>query len=187
MDDFNWEAVGGPCILIANHQSMLDILMMMQLPPDARCWAKNWPFRIPLLGLLMRLCGHLLVDDFNILPNAQQAILDGSSLYVFPEGTRSRTGKVGRFRDGAFLLAMKTGRPIVPVALHGSFDCFPPGQAWIWTRQLRIQPLGILWPNAHDPKDHIRLRREARRMIISALYSVDDTAIALPESIKSAA
>ena len=169
VDPFPFDQLGGPCIMVANHQSMLDIVMIMQLPIDARCWAKKWPFRTPLLGILLRLCGHLHVEDFNVLPDARDCLEFGTSLYVFPEGTRSRTGRISRFRDGAFLLAMKTGRPIIPIAIHGSFECFPPGQLWVWTRHLRVEPLGVLWPDQSDPKGHIHLRRESRRMIAHAL------------------
>ncbi len=168
---FDWKSLG-PCIIVANHASMMDSVLLMQLPAgigDGRVWAKGWPFKVPLLGWLMRLSGHMFVEDFNILPNAQEFLADGTSLLVFPESSRTRTGHVARFREGAFLLAARTGRPIVPVALHGSFESFPPGQSWIFSPHLRVQPLGVLYPDKNDPKTHLTLRSRAREMIVTAL------------------
>jgi 1-acyl-sn-glycerol-3-phosphate acyltransferase len=170
-DSFDWKSLG-PCIIVANHASMMDSVLLMQLPPgigDGRVWAKGWPFKVPLLGWLMRLSGHMFVEDFNMLPDAQDFLADGTSLLVFPESSRTRSGQVGRFREGAFLLAARTGRPIVPVALHGSFECFPPGRPWIFGPPLRIQPLGVLFPDTSNPKAHLDLRRCAREMIVTAL------------------
>ena len=73
--------------MVANHASCMDVVLLMMLPGElglGRVWAKDWPFRIPLLGWLMRLSGHLFVHDFNILPDARDALADGSSLLVFP-------------------------------------------------------------------------------------------------------
>lgn len=162
----------GPCIVVANHGSIMDSVLLMALPKnigDGRIWAKNWPFRIPLLGWLMRLSGHLFVEDFNILPDARSCLIDGSSLLVFPESSRTRSGKLGRFRDGAFLLAARTGRPIVPVAIHGAFDCLPPKQPWIFFPHLRVEPLAVLHPDPTDPKTALHLRQQAHALLATAL------------------
>jgi 1-acyl-sn-glycerol-3-phosphate acyltransferase len=175
---FDWSTVG-PCIVVANHASIMDSVLLMSLPPgvgNGRVWAKSWPFKVPLLGALMRLSGHLFVEDFNILPDAQSCLSDGTSLLVFPESSRTRNGKLGRFRDGAFLLAVRTGFPIVPVAIHGSFQCIPPGQSWVFPPQLRITPLAVLYPNKTDPKPHLALKRQAHALIAAAL---EQPAIAL--------
>jgi 1-acyl-sn-glycerol-3-phosphate acyltransferase len=168
---FDWNNIG-PCIIVANHGSCMDSVLLMALPKPfghGRVWAKGWPFKVPLLGSLMRLSGHLLVEDFNILPDAQSCLSDGTSLLVFPESSRTRTGKLGRFHDGAFLLAARTGHPIVPVAIHGAHECFPPGQPWIFHPHLRVQPLTILHPDPTDPKSHLHLKRQARTLIAQAL------------------
>lgn len=169
---FDWNAIG-PCIVVANHGSAMDSVLLMFLPPgvgDGRVWSKGWPFKVPLLGSLMRLSGHLFVEDFNILPDAQSCLGDGTSLLVFPESSRTRTGKLGRFRDGAFFLSVRTGRPIVPVAIHGAHECFPPGQPWMFGPPLRVEPLGVLWPRGNDLRAHATLKREAHRMISEALH-----------------
>ncbi len=150
---FDWRVVPQPCILVANHQSAIDILLLLQLPPDARCWAKNWPFRMPFLGALMKLCGHLHVQHADVLEQAAESLRRGVSLYVFPEGTRSRNGRLGRFHDGAFLLAARTNCPIVPVAIHGSGRCMTPDHIAIFDVPLRVEPLGILYPDAISTPD----------------------------------
>jgi 1-acyl-sn-glycerol-3-phosphate acyltransferase len=162
----------GPCIVVANHVSSLDVLMLMQLPAgagDGRVWAKGWPFRMPLLGALMRLSGHLRVDDFNLLPEARDRLDGGETMLVFPESSRSRTGRLGRFRDGAFLLSVRTARPIVPVAIHGTFDCFPPGQMWVNRPALRVEVLGVLKPEGTGQREHVMLKQRAHGMIAAAL------------------
>jgi len=167
----SWSEIG-PCIVVANHASSTDVLMLMQLPPgigDGRIWAKPWPFRKPLLGWLMRLSGHLRVDNFNLLPDARDFLEGGETMLVFPESSRSRTGKVSRFRDGAFLLAVRTGHPVIPVAVHGTFASFPPEQPWIFRPNLRVQVLGILYPDGNDPRSHLVLKQRAHDMIEAAM------------------
>ena len=162
----------GPCIVVSNHVSSLDALMLMQLPGgvgDGRIWSKGWPFRTPLLGALMRLAGHLRVEDFNLLPEARDCLSGGETMLVFPESSRSRTGKLGRFRDGAFLLAVRTGRPVVPVAIHGTFECFPPGQAWVYRPVLRVEVLGVLKADGAGEREHVILKQRAHGMIAAAL------------------
>ena len=169
-EKIDWKSIG-PCIVVANHGSALDALMLMHLPAgvgDGRVWAKGWPFRLPLLGWLMHLSGHLRIDDFNLLPNARDFMAGGETMLVFPESSRTRTGKLGRFRDGAFLLAVRTGRPIVPVAIHGTFDCFRPGQWWIKYPRIRIEVLGVLQPGK-DARAHLALKRQAHAMIASSV------------------
>jgi 1-acyl-sn-glycerol-3-phosphate acyltransferase len=176
----NWRELG-PCIVVANHASAMDVVILMQLPVgvgDGRVWAKAWPFKTPLLGALMRLGGHLHVSDFNILPDARECLADGESLLVFPESSRSRTGRLNRFRDGAFLLAARAGIPIVPVAIHGSHACFPPGQPWIFPPIIRLEVLGVLRPAPGDPRAHVHLKRQAHEMIQAALLGAPARSVA---------
>ncbi len=173
----------GPVIVVANHCSCMDVLLLMMLPLPigaGRVWAKEWPFRVPLLGALMRLSGHLFVNDFNLLPDAQDSLARGTSLLVFPESSRSRTGRMGRFREGAFLLAARTGRPILPVAIHGTFAAMPTRQPWVFRPHLRVQPLALLTAESDDPRAHLTLRRHAQRMIAEALAGASAAAPSPP-------
>ncbi len=175
--DFNWSAIAGSCIIIANHQSAIDILLMFQLPPDGRCWSKDWPFHQPLLGWLMSLSGHLRVDQPDIIARATEALQNGQSLYIFPEGTRSRTLKLGRFHEGPFLLACKANVPIVPVAIHGSGNCMPPGQLAVFDVPLLVEPLGILYPDYTRPNPQRELKLRVHGMIAAALARGSDSCV----------
>ncbi len=171
MPEIAWKELG-PCIVVANHASSMDIVALMELPVPAgmgRVWAKGWPFKKPLLGWLMKLCGHLLVEDFNLLPDAEECLADGESLLVFPESSRSRSGKVARFRDGAFLLAVRTRRPIVVVAIRGTFACMPPGRRVIFRPVVRVEVLGVLRAGGGGEREHMELKRQAFEMIRGAL------------------
>ncbi len=167
--DFDWSAVPGPCILIANHQSAIDILLMFQLPPDGCCWSKEWPFHQPLMGWLMSLSGHLHVEQPDIVNRAMEMLRTGQSMYIFPEGTRSRSLKLGRFHEGAFQLACKTNVPVIPVAIHGSGNCMPPGQIAVFDVPLLVEPLGILYADHSLAHPQRELKKQVLDMIIAAL------------------
>lgn len=115
----------GTCIFASNHQSIYDIpILFWSLPRQLRIIAKASLGRIPFMGWHLRLTGHLLVDRDNpgsgILKRMRRLVAEDASLIVFPEGTRSRDGVVGRFKGGVFLLAIEHQLPIVPVSVTGS-------------------------------------------------------------------
>jgi 1-acyl-sn-glycerol-3-phosphate acyltransferase len=113
-------------IFVSNHQSIYDItLVFSALPYQVRIISKKSIGRFPFLGWHLSRTGHLLVDRRSpdprgILHQWMQLVSKGLSLIVFPEGTRSIDGRVGRFKAGSFLLAIQAGLPVVPVAISGS-------------------------------------------------------------------
>jgi len=116
---------GRTYVLAANHQSIYDIpIVFVSLPLQLRILAKDSIGRIPFLGWHLRRTGHLLVDrrspGAGILKRMSQLVRAARSLVVFPEGTRSIDGFVGRFKGGTFLLAIDAGLPVVPVSIAGS-------------------------------------------------------------------
>lgn len=114
----------GPCIYTPNHQSFFDAYCFGMLPASNLAFAvRSWPFRIPLYGPFMRAAQYLNTEAQGageMLSGGGKLLRGGASLTVFPEGTRSRTGELGRFRAGAFHLAAATGVPIVPVCIEGT-------------------------------------------------------------------
>ena len=113
------------CIFVANHQSIYDIpILFWALPFQLRIIAKASLGRFPVLGWHLRYTGHLLVERERTgaatLKHVAAMAAGGRSLIVFPEGTRSRDGRVGPFKRGLFLMAIEAGLPIVPVSLAGS-------------------------------------------------------------------
>ncbi len=114
-----------PYVFVSNHQSIYDIpVLFVSLPLQLRIIAKASLGRFPVLGWHLRWTGHLLVDraraGASTLKQVARMMRRGHSLIVFPEGTRSRDGRVGRFRRGLFLLAIEARLPVVPVAVSGT-------------------------------------------------------------------
>ncbi len=115
----------GACVFVANHQSIYDIpIVFWTLPYQLRIIAKDSLLGFPVLGAHLARSGHVLVDrrssGTRVLARITGLMERGVSLMVFPEGTRSRDGTVGRFRGGVFLPAIQAGLSIVPVSLSGS-------------------------------------------------------------------
>jgi len=101
--------------------------------PTIRMLAKTELFRIPLWGRSLRAAEFIEVDRSNHLKavqsieQASRLVRDGVSIYLAPEGTRSRDGRIGKLKKGGFHLALETGAPIVPVAIRGTIDILPRG------------------------------------------------------------
>jgi len=121
-----WLAPGATYIFVSNHQSIYDIpIIFWHLPWQLRIIAKQSLAKFPFLGWHLSRTGHLLVDRKNpdpigVLKRWKGLVSQGLSLIVFPEGTRSADGRVGRFKGGSFLLAIQAGLPLVPVSVAGS-------------------------------------------------------------------
>jgi 1-acyl-sn-glycerol-3-phosphate acyltransferase len=122
-----------PAIVTPNHASHFDIAALLGwLPGHNRFAAKKELFDEPILGMVMRTLGMVPIDRDN--PAESIDVLNrlqsrgDFSLIMFPEGTRSRTGQMGDFKKGAFALAIRLGRPVVPIAIHGSAGVMPPGK-----------------------------------------------------------
>nr|HEX4314842.1 lysophospholipid acyltransferase family protein [Kofleriaceae bacterium] len=122
-------------VYMSNHQSHLDIPMLYAtLPsPTIRMLAKKELFEIPLWGRGLRAAEFVEVDRgdharaVQSIDYAARLLRSGVSIWIAPEGTRSRDGKVGPLKKGGFHLALGTGAPIVPVAITGTIDILPRG------------------------------------------------------------
>ncbi len=120
----NKETFKEPAVIIANHQSFVDILALLMLHPKIIILTNEWVWNSPLFGWLVRYAGFPTsvknVEENMVL--MQEAVADGFSVAIFPEGTRSVSGKIARFHKGAFLAAEKLKLNILPVILHGFND-----------------------------------------------------------------
>jgi len=130
-------------VYMANHQSMFDILTLLgYLPVQFRWLAKMELFQIPVFGYSMARVGYISIDRSNrksaykSLLEAAQKIARGVSVVVFPEGTRSTDGQIKPFKVGGFHLAIRSGRPIVPVVIYGSHHVMPKGRLRIKRGQI---------------------------------------------------
>lgn len=123
----------GAYIFVTNHASMFDIPAIMSVLPRVRIMFKKELSYVPLWGWALKWGHHILVDRakgseaMKSLDRAAAAIKTGGSVILFAEGTRSRDGKLQPFKRGAFTLAARSGVPIVPIAINGSFKILPKG------------------------------------------------------------
>ncbi len=147
----------GALIIAGNHLSNADppaIGAFAGLVRDSRFMAKKELFAVPVLGWFFRRCGYISVDrkrtigDFGALEGAIEALNRGESIVMFPEGTRSKTGKPQKPKSGVGFLAYKTGAPVLPVKVEGTFG-------WPWVRKIRVkfgQPFTPVKDPALEPK-----------------------------------
>lgn len=124
----------GPFILMSNHQSNFDILALISTIPRRIYWiAKKELFDIPVFGSSMRRGGYIPLDRsdgrkaLKSMENAASIIRQGSSVVMFPEGTRTRDGRLLPFKRGGFMLAVRAGVPVIPVTINGSGKVNPGG------------------------------------------------------------
>lgn len=121
----------GPCVLVANHLSLLDILVLFRLATPFTWVSKAENFRVPLIGWNMRLNRYVALKRgdrasvLRMLAECEQALQDGTPVMMFPEGTRSPDGLLRPFKPGAFELALRVGVPVVPVVVRGTGDALP--------------------------------------------------------------
>jgi len=120
----------GGAVLASNHQSFLDpVLLGLGLSRRIGFVARTTLFRNPLFGRLIRSLGALSIDreaaDIGTMRAISKLLREGHLLVMFPEGTRTRDGSIGRCKAGAALSARAGGVPVVPVAIHGSFEAWP--------------------------------------------------------------
>lgn len=125
---------GRSYVVMSNHQSHYDIpVIYLALPMlSIRMAAKAGLFKVPIWGQALAASGFVAVDRRDraraiaALRRARETMAGGISIWIAPEGTRSRTGELGPFKQGGFHLAIETGAPILPVTLEGTIDALPP-------------------------------------------------------------
>ena len=155
----------GPVIVMSNHASNFDILILQGRFPRQLSWiAKKELFSIPVFGWSMRRGGYIPLDRgdgrqaLKSMEDAAQQIRSGTSVIIFPEGTRTRDGRMLPFKRGGFLLAMKAGVPVVPVSIAGSFSINPGGSLELHPgRSVRLQ----IHPAVQIPQGVKRAEAEA--------------------------
>ncbi len=113
-----------PALIIANHQSHIDLALTLQLHPKIIVFTNDWVYNSPFYGWIVKMADYYpaSMGYENALPKLEALIADGYSILIFPEGTRSITGDIGRFHKGAFLAAEKLNLDILPILIHGAGD-----------------------------------------------------------------
>ena len=142
---FNQENLdlNNPSIIIANHTSFLDILLLLLLHPKIIIMVKGWVYNSVLFGPLVRYVGYIYVGNnpSEDLKTIQARINDGYSLAIFPEGSRSETDEIKRMHKGAFFLAQELKLDITPILIHGAAYTLPKTEYFVKHGHLNLKML----------------------------------------------
>ena len=158
-------------IYMCNHQSNFDIPVLLGcLPVQFRWLAKAELFKIPIFGRAMRGAGYVAIDRFNrqsafnSISEVSQKMKNGVSVMIFPEGTRSKDGKIGSFKKGGFIMAVDSRVPIIPLVIRGTRSIMEKGN-------LRINP-GDVSMQIGQPVETATYTRETKDDLIESVRGV---------------
>ena len=171
VNDLRGEAAP-PLIYAANHQSAVDPYLFAVLSGD-NAFVTTWPFSIPLYNIFMRLAGYIDAGKGfeHVRERALGLLSRGCSLIVWPEGHRSRDGRLGRFKNGAFVLADLARTGVVPVCIDGSGKVMPPGSRLLSPGRITVSLLPPVFPRGArgEPETVRRLKEQVRELIAGEL------------------
>lgn len=176
------EKVGpGPYLLVANHQSVLDIPAAMTLPIPLRVMGKKSLFFVPFMGHYMRFSRQFAVSA-NPTPSQAKRLTqritknleNGVSVMIFPEGTRSADGRLANFNKGAFRLSIDTGVPVLPVAIRGTEFILGKGLLWThqWIANVYLEVLDPVDPGQFTTAR--KMSKEVQSQIQTTLEAIDE-------------
>jgi 1-acyl-sn-glycerol-3-phosphate acyltransferase len=157
-------------VVVANHLSTLDIMAcLLAVPLPIRFLAKKELFRVPVLAQGMRMVGIIEVDreargavHSEVNRQSRELIEKGRSLIIYAEGTRPRNGVMKPFKKGAFTMAIRSGLPVLPLSIHGSYEAWPPGTPLVRGGVIRVvldKPVeteGMSTSDTGDLRDQVR-------------------------------
>jgi 1-acyl-sn-glycerol-3-phosphate acyltransferase len=167
-----------PYVVVANHQSFVDMFVISHLPWEMKWLSKEAFFKYPLVGWMMRMAGDvpLLRGDKRSAVQAMHECRDRLdrkvSVMIFPEGTRSVDGELQPFKDGAFRLAIEAGVPILPLAVTGTRTALVKGDWRFGVSQAEVRVLEPIPTDGMTKADTERLRDQTREAIAKALLDM---------------
>jgi len=163
-------------VIVPTHQSMLDIVFFNMLRHRLRWVSKIEVFRVPLLGWEMRMVKYIELVRGNkssvikMMEQCVESLQDGISVVIFPEGTRSLTGAIGKFKTGAFQLAVKTDKPLLPVLIDGTGEILPKKGLIFGSRRIvRIRVLDPIFPGQFGTGDPEELAARVHSLMVTAM------------------
>ena len=170
-----------PFVAVANHESLADIILIGWLPWDMKWLSKSSIFRVPFLGQMMWMAGDVSVERNDGASRVasygrlKRWIGRGASVMIFPEGTRSRTSEMLPFRYGAFRLAIETGCPVLPLAVHGTRTAIRKGSMRFGNADVVVRVLEPVQTVGLDGTDVDALRARVRGEIERARADLERT------------
>ena len=160
----------GPCVFVLNHRSFADIFVCALIPrPQTVVFVRSWPFRLWPIGWFMRSAQYVDIEreplERWIERRGRELCRRGCSFLFFPEGHRSRDGRLQRFRAGAFTVAAELNLPVAPVCLSGT-EAITRGGGWlIHPARITLEILPAVQPAALPPEGRaLALRKEVERI-----------------------
>jgi 1-acyl-sn-glycerol-3-phosphate acyltransferase len=163
-----------PYVVVSNHESFTDILLISHLPWEMKWLSKAELFRIPFMGWLMYLAGDVPVkrgfgpSAVEAMAKCREILARKVSVMIFPEGTRSTTMDLLPFKDGAFRLAIDAGVPILPLALHGTGTALRKHDWRIGRSTAVVEVLSPVETAGLTPADVPALKERVRKLIVEA-------------------
>lgn len=154
-----------PSVIIANHQSHLDLICLMALNPKLIFFTNEWVWKNPIYGYVIRKADYIPVSDGveAHLDKIRTLVAQGYSLVIFPEGTRTVDGSIGRFHKGAFYLAAELGLDITPVSIHGAYDVLPKTDFMLREGSVNVE----VGPRIPCSKDYRSMTKECHRLFVN--------------------
>ena len=169
-----------PAVFVFNHQSAMDMLIVAKLlREDIVGIAKKEIKMQPLVGPVLQMAGTVFLDRENIkdpkqaLQPAVDALREGKSIVIAPEGTRSKDGRLGKFKTGAFHLAMQGDVPIVPIVIHNALDALPNKSMVIRPAEVKVTVLKPVTTDGWTKRDVAPETRKLRHRYLEVLDEVD--------------
>jgi 1-acyl-sn-glycerol-3-phosphate acyltransferase len=166
-------SAANPVILMSNHQSLYDILVLLSsLPLQFAFLAKESLFKIPILGWHMSRAGYIPIDRGNSrdgvrsLLEGVKKIQAGTSVVIFPEGTRSLDSKVALFRMGGFVMAIKSGVPIIPITINGTGKVVKKGGKKFSPHKIKVIIDSPIETKNYSVKEKESLAEKVRQVIV---------------------
>lgn len=163
-------------IFVPNHQSMFDIFLLLGFLGHKFKWVmKKELAKVPLVGFACKCCGFIYINRTGkssiaeSMNKADDTLRQHKSLAIFAEGTRTRTGRLGTFKRGAFKLAVEQNLPIVPISLNGCYEAMPKGRYLVKRHPLKLIVHQPIVPDLNDPNAMETLREATRQAILSDL------------------
>ena len=166
-----------PYVVVANHESFVDILLISHLPFEMKWMSKSEFFRYPLIGWMMMLARDIRLErgdkksGLRALQECRARLDQDVSVMIFPEGTRSHSGDLGEFKDGAFRIAIQAGVPILPLAVVGTRDALIKHDWRFGTSHAEVRVLSPI-PTEGMTKADVPALRDRTRAVIAA--AIDD-------------
>ena len=165
-----------PYVMVCNHLSQADIPLISNLPWEMKWVAKKELFDTPVMGWMMKLAGDISVDRQapdrreQTFQQAKYYLSQNCSVMFFPEGTRSRNGKLNRVKGGAFDLAIREGIPILPMVIDGTQNTLPK-RSWKFgvAKHIKLKILDPISTEGLDKSDTRKLTQKVRQDILKQL------------------